>query len=369
MARTLPPVAAAAAVHLALLAGYVAAYHGDVSALVCASSDRVGRAPFEAVHTGFGKGGFDGQFYYVIAQNPWRRQGAVIDDPPYRCQRLLYPALAWALSAGGDPRLLLWVLPALNLGFVCVLSWLGARTARHHGRSEWWGLLLPFAVNAGMPLLRDLTDPLAVCAVAGLATAWLLRWRAWVVVLWAAAAVFAREQNAAVIGCVLAAALWRRRWGAAAGLTATLAAWAGWGCFLWHVYGQPPLPNLNGQLVGLPFAGMWDRWADLTSGGAAMAAVHLFGMGMLTVQVVLAVHAATQKGSRVLAGVALLGAALAVFAGRAAYEGAFDYSRLFVWAPLGVWYQSLHAQRRWPLLLLTPAALWPLSAVVQAWRG
>ena len=66
-----------------------------------------------------------------------------------------------------------------------------------------------------MPLLRDLTDPLAVCAVAGLLTAWLLGWRPWVVVLWGAAAVFAREPNAAVVGCVLAAALWRRRWGVA----------------------------------------------------------------------------------------------------------------------------------------------------------
>ncbi len=173
----LGPVALALAVHALLLAAYVAAFRGDVSALVCASSDRVGRAPFEAVHTGFGKGGFDGQFYYVIAQDPWRRQSAVIDDPPYRHQRLLYPMLAWALSGGGDPRLLLWILPALNLGFVGVLTWLGARTARYHGRSEWWRLLLPLAVNAGMPLLRDLTDPLAVCAVAGLLTAWLLGWR------------------------------------------------------------------------------------------------------------------------------------------------------------------------------------------------
>ena len=40
------------------------------------------------------------------------------------------------------------------------MAWLGVVVAGHYGRSYWWGFLLPIAVNVGISLLRDLTDPL-----------------------------------------------------------------------------------------------------------------------------------------------------------------------------------------------------------------
>ena len=65
-------------------------------------------------------------------------------------------------------------LPLLNLLAVTGLAWLGVVLATHYGRSPWWGFVLPIAVNVGISLLRDLTDPLAALAVCGLLTAWLL---------------------------------------------------------------------------------------------------------------------------------------------------------------------------------------------------
>src|SRR5687767_10598408 len=48
--------------------------------------------------------GFDGQFYYRLALNPFTSEliegGIEIDSPPLRHQRILYPLLIWLLSAG-----------------------------------------------------------------------------------------------------------------------------------------------------------------------------------------------------------------------------------------------------------------------------
>src|SRR5947209_1078477 len=105
------PVVVTMCVHLALLVGYVAAYGGDLSTLVCADANKSDRPQFVVVQVFFPAGGYDGQFYYVPAQQPWVKHSLdVIDGSCYRHVRLLYPLLAWALS-GGDAYVLLWVMP------------------------------------------------------------------------------------------------------------------------------------------------------------------------------------------------------------------------------------------------------------------
>src|SRR5207244_6853021 len=100
---------------------------------------------------------YDGLYYYSLARFPWKRHGDDLDCPAARHVRILYPALCWLLSAG-DPRALFWAMPAINLLAVGGLAAFGGAAARRGGLSAWWGVLLPFAVNAGLPLLRDLTD-------------------------------------------------------------------------------------------------------------------------------------------------------------------------------------------------------------------
>src|SRR5262245_13469598 len=104
MSRPFLPILAAVALHVALLGVYLAAFHGDLSALVCVGQKQIGTPPYEAVRVGFDTGGFDGQFYYAIARNPWVWRPTVLDVPAYRHVRVLYPALAWALSGGGNPH-------------------------------------------------------------------------------------------------------------------------------------------------------------------------------------------------------------------------------------------------------------------------
>jgi hypothetical protein len=369
MSRPFLPIVAAVALHLALLGVYLAAFHGDLSALVCVGQKHLGTPPYEAVRVGFSMGGFDGQFYYAIARNPWTWHATVLDVPAYRHVRLLYPALAWMLSGGGEAQRLFWALPLVNLAAIAGLAWLGVRLARHYGVNVWWGFALPLAVNDGMPLLRDLTDPLATFTVCGLLASWLLGGRWYQLALWAAAALFSREQNVAVVGVVLAAAAWTGRWRTVAGFAAVLALWGGWIVLLHAGYGEWPVLPRSDYFFGVPFKGMWFRWTNLGfSGSRISAALHFGRMLLLTIHCGLALYLAARTPDRVVALVALGGVALAVLTGMSSYEDAWSYTRVFVWIPLAVW--LIGVRLRWvrPLWLLAPAAVWPLVAVATAWQ-
>ncbi len=65
--------------------------------------------------------------------------------------------------------------------------------------------------------------------------------------------------------------------------------------------------------------------------------------------------------------VALAGALLAVVGGPLLYVEEWNYLRVFLWMPLAVWLGSVGSGRRWPLVLLSPMALWPLIAIVRVW--
>src|SRR5262249_31228713 len=85
----LGPMFATGFINAAFILGYVAIYNGEASALICADQEKIGRSPFEAVKVGFPTQGFDGQFYYVLARDPWWRHGNDIDYPAYRHARIV----------------------------------------------------------------------------------------------------------------------------------------------------------------------------------------------------------------------------------------------------------------------------------------
>jgi len=356
----------AAAWHALLLAMFVSHVGGHVSALVCLKADQVGRSPYEAIRIGFGKDGFDGQFYYALARNPWRSWSAPpMDGPSKRHVRILYPALGWLLSGGGDPVKLLWVLPAINLLAIAGLAWLGARWATHHGLSAGWGFLLPIVLNIGMPAMRGLTEPLAALTACGVLTAWLLRGRGWVVFAWAAAAVLSREQNAVIVLIVLLAALSQRRWGQAAATAAALVLLTGWFIVLRCTYGNWPFWSGN---FGAPLAGMMDRLARMGEYPARRYRLfHIAGLSLLVVQIALCGTVLFFRVNRSVKLVALAGALLAVVAGPPVYGDEWSFLRLFVWMPMAVWMGSVAAGRRWPVALLAPVAIWPWMVLIPGW--
>lgn len=116
--------------------------------------------------------GYDGQFYYRFARNPFNwdptAYGITIDHN-YRYTRIGYSLAAWALSGGGNPWLLPAALIVINLACVAGIAWLGARFARDSGRHALWGLAFAAYFGLVISVGRDTSEPLAdVCLLAGL---------------------------------------------------------------------------------------------------------------------------------------------------------------------------------------------------------
>jgi hypothetical protein len=365
--RLAGPVVATLALYSALMALYVVKHGGHISSLVCAGRNRAGRPPYEAIAAPGGPNGYDGQFYYAIARGPWRaHHNELIDDPPARHSRILYPALCWLLS-GGDRHALFWVMPLVNLLMLGGLAAVGSWFALWHGRSAWWGFTLPVALNAGLAALRNLTDPTATLAVCGLLAVWLTAGPRWLLTLCAGAALLAREQNLVIVAILLAAGLWRGRYREVAALLPALGVWGIWVSILHSLYGVWPFLSGPG-VFGLPLAGMAYRWAH--PGGndyfsRRRSLILTSSMGQLTFLIGLALHLAARGTDRVVALCMLAGVGLAVLAGVGFYCDFWSYTRVFVWIPLGVWVLSLRRRLTWPLAGLAPSLLWTVVAALR----
>jgi hypothetical protein len=116
--------------------------------------------------------GYDGQFYYRLALNPFNWHATaygITMDHNYRYTRIGYPLVAWVLSLGGHGRLLPTVLVVINLICVAVIAWLGARFARESGRHALWGLLFVAYFGLVISVGRDTAEPLAdACMLGGM---------------------------------------------------------------------------------------------------------------------------------------------------------------------------------------------------------
>jgi hypothetical protein len=363
-ARRFLPIFAAGLFHLTVLAVYLAPFHFDVSALVCLSERLKCDPHFAAIGVTFHSDGYDGQYYYQIALGPFRRQVDNIDLPCYRHARILYPVTAFSLS-GGDPELLVWVMPLINLAAVMGTAWLGVLLASHYGRSVWWGLLLPIAVNSVTPSLRDMTDPLATLTTVGLLTAWILEWPIWALVSWGVAGVLSREQNITIVLILSLQAVAFRRWRHFAGLALVVAIWTVWLTILHAVYGVWPSSPAN---IGKPFAGMWDHWSHLEGKVSPYRVpVHILRTLIMASQFVAGLFVIA-RGERETRMIALAGVCLSVVASHCIYCDSFAYARVLNWVPLAIFLFALQNGKRWPVFVLLCAVAWPANEIARAWR-
>src|SRR5207249_400817 len=128
--------------------------------------------------------GYDGQFFFYLAEDPFLTGKVAtrhdvsslhIDHVSYRYQRILLPLLGW-LSSYGDPDVLQWTLPLINLFAVLGAGWLLASFLRERGQSPWYALVFMLSIGVVGSLVRDLSDPLAA-ALFTAGTVWWLRER------------------------------------------------------------------------------------------------------------------------------------------------------------------------------------------------
>ena len=193
--------------------------------------------------------GYDGQYYRLIAHDPFFREttAAYLDAPRIRARRILIPLLAWVL-AGGRQGLIdgayVLVVAAFIMGGI---YWLACAMVQQ-GRHAAWGLLF-LIVPATLVSIDRMTIDVAVGALTALfAFQFLAHRERW---LWftLAAAALARETGLMLAGAAVLAALLRRDF-----RRAVLWASAALPALAWYLYVQynVALPPVRAQVAAIP---------------------------------------------------------------------------------------------------------------------
>jgi hypothetical protein len=264
---------------------------GGLSAPVMASDAFVGPdRPADLKVVNEGSTGYDGQFVYRLALDPFTRAetayGITLDNPPYRQQRIGLPLAAWGVARTGLP--LSASLLLVNAAALLAAAWAGAVLARRRHRHALWGVLVALSPGLVVAVNRDLTEPLQIALLLAGLVAWTGRRTALTYAAATAAfttAAFTRETTLAVL-CGLG--LWELarlrhrpdRGDAlvrAALLLVPLAAITGWQLHLENVWGELPIRATEGD-VGAPFVQTAQEfltgggdWSDWTSKDALLA--------------------------------------------------------------------------------------------------
>jgi hypothetical protein len=342
-------------------------YNGDPTALFftgqqTAIPESLGESPYRAPDAV----GFDGQYYHLIAHDPFLRKGysASVDNPRLRWRRILVPLAAFLLALGRSG----WIdaaLFAITAAFVFLgVYWL-ARLARTYNLPPACGLLF-LTLPAVFISLERMTVDVAVTALA-VGFAVYLRDPGWKLFVVSAAAPLARETGLILIaGCCLHELL-RRNWRGLARSAATALPFALW---IGFVHAHTP-PDATDWLVSFPFSGLFRRTLDpfpfkITGAWVAAAAV-TDTLGIVAVWIAIAAALVLQRSrprdSIVLCGLGFV--LLAAVLGKAdIWQQAYGFSRIF--SPWFVWLAAAAMERnsKW---MLAPWALSVPRFAVQAW--
>jgi hypothetical protein len=138
---------------------------------------------------------YDGQFFYRLALEPWTSvqtaYGIQLDLPAYRQQRILYPLIAWAISAGRW-QLTPVALIIANLLAVGALAYASAAFAATLGRNAFASVLVPLYPGYVLTISRDLAE-LTEAALLATGLVLLERRRFWLATAALTAGMFAKE--------------------------------------------------------------------------------------------------------------------------------------------------------------------------------
>jgi hypothetical protein len=157
------------------------------------------------------RSGYDGQFYYRLALDPFNLSRAAYGirlDSISRVERMAYPFLAWGLALGQHDRIPL-TLVIVNVVAAGVLGLAGAMLAKTVGRHSAWGLVFPLYWGYLWTLGRDLTE-LTTAALVVLGLVALLRARPCWAGLAFLGAVLSKETAVLVVGTLALTSVWMR---------------------------------------------------------------------------------------------------------------------------------------------------------------
>jgi hypothetical protein len=150
--------------------------NGNLSRFIMLGSGRTGFTQPALLPRGVALGdpnqaGYDGQFYYRLALDPfdWAKTAfGITMDQSYRYTRIGYPVLAWLVSFG-QHQLVPYVLVLINLVGVAAMAVLGGMFARASGRHALFGLAFAAYFGLVISVGRDTAEPVAeACMLGGL---------------------------------------------------------------------------------------------------------------------------------------------------------------------------------------------------------
>lgn len=236
--------------------------------------------------------GYDGQFYYRIACDPFSTQpiavGIHFDYPVYRLQRIGYPFLVWMLSLGNRAAVP-WMMIIVNLAALAGIGAAAVIATRELRVPAWSCLAIALYPGFLLSVSRDLVEPLEVLLLM-IALVLLQRQRIVLAACALALAALTKETSLLFALAVLANAIVtmpRRRMNVV--LLLPFAAHFGWKILLfrlWHL----PMTFVTGEHFMLPFRGFLTRAREAIAAGAEgrivlfeMTALVVFGVIVLLV--------------------------------------------------------------------------------------
>jgi hypothetical protein len=202
---------------------------------------------------GAASGGYDGQYYRLIAQDPGLTHGTdrFIDAPRLRYRRILVPALAW-FAALGDPTRSTYTYIPVVLTFLGLGAYWLSRYAARCGLNPWCGLAFVLAPAAFISIDRLTVD----IALAALTVAFALYWDAaplWKLYLVLLFAPLSKETGIFFIGAYCLYALTERLW-----TRAFVIATAAVPSALWFLYVQSRTARDATAWIRLPFQSVFE---------------------------------------------------------------------------------------------------------------
>lgn len=248
--------------------------------------------------------GYDGQFYYRLALNPFTTEksadGVTLDRPALRQQRLVYPLAVWVGSIGGRLNVPLMMI-VVNIAFIFGLCLASARLVSRLGYPPQWCACICLFPGLFYAVKMDLTEPsLAFFLVLYFLYIYENRVRAAAVAL--ALAMLSRESAIIIaagkaIELLIVVALKgeasKKRIFWTLFPFVPFAAWQGW---LYRVWGEIPLLASGDANVGVPFSGFLKYVQWLLNSADAQSPVSFVHVAMILVVAGAAVVACVKRG-------------------------------------------------------------------------
>ncbi len=175
----------------------------DLTSFVVAGSKYVNLSKLPSSLSVLSGSGYDGQFYYRLAVDPFvlsRSHGGITFDTPFRAQRIGYPFLSWLVSLG-RPQLVPAAMILVNLLAIFAIGYFGAKLATHSGHHPIVGLILVAFPGYLFSIGRDLTEPTAAALLLG-AIVFIIANRSWIATACLTASLLTRETGAILVGAL-----------------------------------------------------------------------------------------------------------------------------------------------------------------------